>query len=405
MVRTVKLLYLSSTEWGNLGRRKVRLAAEFARLPDVAALLFVNPPVGSSVLDVMRGRLEPSHLGPTRRAHARALVGVAERAADRLWVMTASEKVLPLTRLPAVRRLGPLLAANEAIYWAAIRRQLRRLPGQDLVLWLSHPLQAGALDRFTARRVACFDWTDDWLQFDRLPVEDRTRLEGATERVLRESDRVLAVSEALRRRASEVNPHVVLAPNATDVGRMTAAATGQAAPAAELSSVPTPRLGYIGQIADNLDVDLVAEVARRRPEWSWVFVGPIWSTREDAVARLVALGNVHFVGGQPHRRLPEFLAGFSVCVLPHLRNALTDSMDPTKIYDYLASGRPIVSTSVAGVERFGDLVRCADVPEMFSAAVACALAEGPRRREERLRVARLHDWSARAAEIWASVRP
>ena len=398
----IKILYFSGYEWGNMGRRKVRLAYEFARQPEVASLLYVEPPVQTSFLDVVRGRFFPSHLGQERRAHLKALLGRPRQVEGKVWIYTGSRKSVPLTRVPALRRLGVLQRFNQALYVRSIRRLLRRLPGEELVLWLSYPLQAWALDAFPQRVLACYDWTDDWAAFDVLPVEDPQELIAMNERILREVDLVFAVSEELTRRAMAVNPHTYRAPNATDPKLLEAA--GSEGPVAdELRELPRPVIGYIGQIADKIDYDLIRALGQARPDWSFVFVGPVWYTKQALVKTLDARPNVHFLGPRPYGELPAYLRGFDVCILPHRLTPLTRSMDPIKLYDYLASGRPIVSTPVAGVERFADVVYTGDTPEAFLSALEAALREDGSLRERRLRYAQENTWPRRAEEMWTVI--
>lgn len=399
----LKLLYFSGNEWGNMGRRKPRLAHEFARQPDVASVLYVEPPVATSVLDLARGRLDLGHLGSSRRAHLKALLGQPYQMGEKVWVYTGSAKTIPLTRLRAVRQLNGLRRLNERLYYAGILRALRRLPGERLIVWLSHPLHAGALRAFPQRELACYDWTDDWAAFDILPVEDPAEIVALNDGILQEVDLVFAVSAELERRATAVNPHTHRAPNATDLDKLGgAAADGPVA--AELAELPRPIIGYVGQVADKMDYELIGQVARARPDWNLVFVGPVWSSKRARTEALEALGNVHFLGARPFDTLVTYLRGFDVCTLPHAISPLTRSMDPIKLYDYLATGKPVVSTPVAGVERFTDVVRVADGPEAFLVALEAALSEDGALTAQRLAYAQANTWLTRAQEMWEIVQ-
>jgi len=153
-----------------------------------------------------------------------------------------------------------------------------------------------------------------------------------------------------------------------------------------------------------MDYELIGQVARARPDWNLVFVGPVWSSKREWTAALEALGNVHFLGARPFDQLVPYLRGFDVCILPHLCNALTRSMDPIKLYDYLASGKPIVTTPVAGVERFADVVYVGRTLERFLAGVEAALREDPNVQEQRLRYAQENTWPQRRTEVWSIIR-
>jgi len=399
----LKILYFSGYEWGNMGRRKARLAYEFARQSEAASLLYVEPPAQASLLDVIRGRFPPTHLGQDRSAHLEAIMGRPRLMEENVWVYTGSQKSIPLTRLQAIRRLRVLQQFNQALYVKGIRRLLKQLPGDELMLWLSYPLQAWALDAFPQRALACYDWTDDWAAFNVLPVGDPQKLIAMNESILQEVDQIFAVSEELTRRAAAANPHTYQAPNATDPKLLEAA--GREGPTAEeLMELPRPIIGYVGQIADKIDYHLIRAMSQARPNWSFVFVGPVWYTKRDLVKSLTRRPNVHFLGARPYRAVPTYLRGFDVCILPHTRDALTRSMDPIKLYDYLASSKPIVSTEVAGVERFSDVVYVGNGPGEFISALDQAVAEDGELRKRRREYADQNLWPQRATEMWALVR-
>jgi glycosyltransferase involved in cell wall biosynthesis len=400
--RRYKLLYFSGYEWGNMGRRKVRLAHEFARRPDVASVLYVEPPVKTSFLDLARECLDSGHLEPSRRAHADALLGRPRQVEEKVWTYTGSTKTIPLTRLKAVRRLNGLRWLNERAYYAGVRRALRGRPGERLIVWLSHPLHAGALKAFSRRALACYDWTDDWTAFEILPVQDAAEIVALNDTVLREVDLVFAVSAELQERAAAMNAATERAPNATDPDRLGGAATSGPI-AADLDGLPRPIIGYVGQVADKVDYELVGQVARARPEWSFCFVGPVWWSKREQVAALEGLGNVHFLGARPFDTLVGYLRGFDVCTLPHAINPLTRSMDPIKLYDYLASGKPIVSTPVAGVERFANVVYIGDTADTFLTGLERALRENGALRQRRMRYAQENAWPRRAEQMWEAI--
>ncbi len=402
MNERIKLLFFSVNEWDNRWRRKQRLAYEFSRQPDVASVLYVNPPLPNSFLDVVRGRFRPGYLGPDRRKHWQTLTGRVVPEAEGVWTYTGSSKVLPLTRLPMLRHSSPLPRTNQSLYVQFIRRQLRRLPGERLVLWLYHPLQVHLIDAFPERALLCYDWTDDWAEFDWLPVADRQQLVEGNDRIVRQADVVFAVSDELFRRARTMNPNSYRAPNATDVSVLGDDAGGAIAP--ELADLPRPIVGYIGQIGDKIDYAMLEQVVAARPDWSFVLVGNVWANKRAVVDALAARPNVYLMGQRAYDELAGFTRGFDVCILPHLRTPLTRSMDPIKLYDYLASGKPIVSTGVAGTERFADVLHIGDTPDEFLVALERALAENGALTGRRLAYARRNTWPQRAAEMWQIVR-
>ncbi len=398
---TYKILFFSAHEWSNLWRRKQRLAHELSKRPEVASVLYVSPPVNTSILDAVRGRFEESHLGQDKQAHRRALSGQPQHMLDDVWSYTGSTKTVPLSKSETVRRFEPLLAMNDGLYYNRLRAALNKLPGDDLLIYTCHPTQSFALDAFSERAALCYDWTDDWASFElqSLPKDEIVARNG---RLIREADLVTAVSLSLYERAKAMNPRTVWMPNATSLLNLNG---NSQTPDAEVAKISRPRLGYMGQIGDRVDFDLLQTIAKCHPTWSIVMMGPVWSNRVNEAEILGQLPNVHFVGPRPYEALPGILGQLDICLIPHTVDALTASMDPIKLYDYLATGKPIITTSVAGVDRFADAIYIAGPQRSFEESIAAALAEtDDRLTDRRLAYARQNTWSARAGQIWEKIQ-
>ena len=136
-----------------------------------------------------------------------------------------------------------------------------------------------------------------------------------------------------------------------------------------------PRLGFFGVIDERFDVPLLAALAEARPDWELVIVGPV--VKIDAAA-LPRHPNIHYMGQQPYEALPAFLAGWDVCLMPFALNEATRFISPTKVLEYMAAEKPIVSTPITDVKvPYGHVVAIADTPESFIAACDAALAMTP----------------------------
>jgi glycosyltransferase involved in cell wall biosynthesis len=151
--------------------------------------------------------------------------------------------------------------------------------------------------------------------------------------------------------------------------------------AAEIASLPHPILGYYGVIDERLDLDLLHALAAGYPHWSIVIVGPVAKIEP---ATLPCLPNIHYPGRQPYERLPNFLKGFDVCLMPFATNEATRSISPTKTLEYMAAHKPIVSTPVPDViANWSDVVHIAADADQFAAAVNSALNESEAQRLKR----------------------
>jgi UDP-galactopyranose mutase len=132
--------------------------------------------------------------------------------------------------------------------------------------------------------------------------------------------------------------------------------------------IPHPRLGFFGVIDERFDIDLLDQVASSRPDWQFVMIGPV--VKIDPAA-LPQHANIHYLGGKKYSELPDYLAGWDIALLLFARNESTRYISPTKTPEYLAAGKPVISTSIRDVVRpYGELklVEIADTAEEFIAA-------------------------------------
>jgi UDP-galactopyranose mutase len=144
---------------------------------------------------------------------------------------------------------------------------------------------------------------------------------------------------------------------------------------ADQKDIPHPRLGFFGVIDERLDIELIKGLAEARPDWHLVIIGPVVKINE---ADLPRRENIHYLGGKSYKELPAYLAGWDVALLTFARNESTRFISPTKTPEYLAAGKPVVSTSIRDVIRpYGqlELVRIADSVEDFTNAVEAAIKD------------------------------
>jgi hypothetical protein len=148
-------------------------------------------------------------------------------------------------------------------------------------------------------------------------------------------------------------------------------------------------IGFFGLIADWVDLDLVAHLARARPEWRLVLIGKA----DCDLAPLAGLANVSVLGWRSYDALPAYCRGFDAAILPFRINELTLAANPLKLREYLAAGLPVVSTAIPEAERLAPLVRVGRTADEFLAEVEAALAPGERG-------PRPHRAAAMARESW-----
>lgn len=289
--------------------------------------------------------------------------------------------MLPWMRPQALRRLNR----------ASLRRALRRAAaGLDLdrpVLVTTLPNGVDAVGVLSEAAIVYY-CVDDFTQW---PGVDGDAAESLEAELLARADLVVATSEQLARTRGAAGKPTVVLPHGVDVEHLARASDPSTRP---LEGVRRgrPVLGYLGLIDARIDASLLGGVARARRDWDVVLIGPC----DLAPAALHAEPNVRFWGALPYARVPEAIAAFDVAILPYVRNELTRAINPLKLREYLASGRPVVATPLPEVARFVPHVRLASDVGAFVREVSLALA-GPRDlRSERREILRGETWEDRA---------
>ena len=164
-----------------------------------------------------------------------------------------------------------------------------------------------------------------------------------------------------------------------------------------LEPLPRPRILYVGAIHERLDMNAVREISQHFSAGSIVVVGPVANT--EVVKQLTALPNVHVKEPLSHSQIAGLMHAADVCIMPHHRNALTESMSPLKIYEYCSAGRPVVATDLPAVRGVSDRVRLVPTGSSFVPAVEEALSDGPMPEAERTGFLQRNSWQGRHEQI------
>jgi glycosyltransferase involved in cell wall biosynthesis len=365
------LVVMSLEAWDEVWRRNQHLVAGLLRTDASLRVLFVEPPADPT--HDLRSRRRPSF--------ARALREVTDVAPQRLFAMR------PVKWLP--RRWDPRADVRLA---RAVMRAADSLGMRHPLLWINDPGAVSLAER--SGWPTLYDITDDWLSADR-PESERRRAAENEARLQELAREVVVCSPELVRRKGAVR-EVELIPNAVD-------SAPYRRPAPRPADLPDgPVALYLGTVhPDRIDVELCEATARALGSTgTLVLVGPNLLATDQA-ARLRDAG-ARLLGPRPRDAVIGYLQHADVLVVPHVVTAFTESLDPIKLYEYQAVGRPVVSTPVAGFRDADDSRITIASDGSFAAAVAAAVpapsrfpdgADGP-----------VTDWSDRVAAMAAVVR-
>jgi UDP-galactopyranose mutase len=244
----------------------------------------------------------------------------------------------------------------------------------DYLVWFYTPM---ALPLATALepQAVMYDCMDELAAFKHAPRQLLQR-ESA---LFSLADLVLTGGPSLHASKRERHDNVHCFPSSVDAGHFKSPEGAKDHPAQ--ASISRPRLGYSGVIDERVDLDLIEACADAHPEWQLVMVGPVVKIGSESLPQR---SNIHWLGQQAYEDLPSLVAGWDVCLMPFAINEATRFISPTKTLEYMAAGKPVVSTPIRDVaEPYGHVVGMADTPLAFIAACEAALAEAQVERIER----------------------
>ncbi len=217
--------------------------------------------------------------------------------------------------------------------------------------------------------------------------------------LFRRADLVIAISEAIRERASVFAKHVHVFPAGVDFAKFAKAREHAPVPD-DLASLEHPIVGYVGALSGVMDQDLMVRLATHMPSVTFALVGP----RYADVSRLDACSNIKLFGARPHDEIPTYIKGFDVALIPYVVNQFTDSVYSCKLNEYLAMGVPVVATNMREIRRFieehGAVVEIGHNATDFIDKVRGALDESRGAKQQmRITVAKRNGWDQRFVEI------
>lgn len=372
----MQVVVFSEVKWRYMRTRKRFLLARF---PADWPILFLEP----------LNRTDRNHLRP---------------AVDGRVTIAALPVLKPKTTLRAVNALLGR-AAVRAVVTGLVRLWVGRLlrahtePGLPRLFYLSNVLFIPVAERLP-HAVLLYDANDDPLGLPGTPAWVASYLQRTLER----ADVVVSCSAALAARLQAPGARrITVIGNGAEIEHFMTPVDPARVPAA-IRATKHPRIGYAGAIAEWFDFDLIADVAAAHPATPVILVGPVAAPVAAAAASLARdHPNVIFTGRAAYEDLPHLVGMFDVALIPFRMGPATDVLNPNKLYEYLAAGRPVVSLAYsADIEEFAAWIHLARDRREFVARVGEALA-APRDPAVLQAVAMRHSWDARAQALLALV--
>ena len=380
-------IILSTQDWDSLPTRKHRFARWWAE-------------GGNRVLYVEQQMHWLGWLVDIRRQFGRAWRWLRgpRQIAPRLWVFT-----LPPV-LPFFQMSGAINRLNNALLLPILRAQIKRLGFRAPVLWTYAPHSADFVGKL-GEQAAVYECVDDFTAAKGL-ISARAigRLE---QRLIRAVDLLIVTHPKLYEAKAKVARRAVVVPNGVDAEHLARAADPDLPVAEALAHVKHPVLGYLGAVNYWIDTPLLARLARAHPDWTLVMVGPVVRPLAN-VKPLEGLPNVLFTGRVPYAEVPRYVKAFDVCLNPYVLDEVAEHCSPLKLYEYVATGKPVVSVDMPEAHRFAGLIDIAHSADEFIALVEVAVqrvmrGEADERAAARMAEAWKHTWRSRFEAVSAAL--
>ncbi|MDP2904832.1 MAG: ElyC/SanA/YdcF family protein [Candidatus Omnitrophota bacterium] len=382
MLKNQNIICISSIDWDFVWQGHQEIMSTFARS-------------GNKVLFIENTGVRPPGFKDVPRLHKRTIdwfksVKGFRRESENLFIY--SPLVLPFQYSRFARRI------NKYLLLKPLRRWMKVMKFRDPIIWTFLPTGT-ALDIINNidNKLSVYYCIAD---FSKL-VSNPKKVEKTEKELVAKCDIVFAQGTVLSDKCLRFNDAVHIFPFGVRIADFENFRPTPHQAAEDIKNIRAPVIGYIGGIHRHLDFELLEYIARSRPDWSMVLVGPL----QTDISRIAGLKNVFFLGKKEFSELPNYISEFSVGIIPYLRSGYTETVYPTKLNEYHALGKPVISTDLPEVVNFnsenGGLVAVAASKEEFMKMISAAIDDpgDSGLKSRRIASAKKNSWARRIDEM------
>jgi glycosyltransferase involved in cell wall biosynthesis len=376
MIENFDIICFSPSDWWGMNPSSAMHIMK--RLAEKNRILYINP-FSSDLLGEKKGMLKRI---PRK---VKSISKWMRNPQRNLFVF--SPIFLPFHGIPFIDNLNNVLLRKQIL-------SVCKLIGiKRPILWVENLRAADMLDWFDSRLIIYH--VSDLFTESRYIV-NKQKLQERENRVIDKSNLLICVSKSIHNVKSAKHANVHYLPHGVDY-KLFREATEKRESAEEVIHIKRPIAGYFGTMTANNDIELIEWCARRLPEVSFVLAGQITS---GDYSELSSISNVHLIGKIPYEKIPSLCASFNVCMLQWKMSKWIEYCNPLKMFEYMASGKPIVSVPIKEAMKYSDIISIAYSKEQFAGAIRWELLnDTPERVRRRIAIAREHSWDNHIIEI------
>jgi glycosyltransferase involved in cell wall biosynthesis len=361
LLKDHNIVYFGPEKWDGMWRNRHQLMSRFARFNRV---LYVEPVL---FLNKLRHQLQQGDFGRID----------FWKAVHRSRIRKISES-LHVYSSPAYIPVSGRFPLDKLSWWGwkmLLNRTLHTMGLNRPIIWLSKPDMAHYLGVLN-EKLSIYHVVDEYVAYGNMTEETTKNIQSAEKDLLSRVDLSIVVSKQLFESKGTFNEHTYLIPNGVDYEAYENASRSRQPLPFDVADLSRPIIGYSGLISSRLDLNLLMNIAEIHPEWSLVLVGGTnegWS--DSTYEQLQRMRNVHFLGLKDVSRMPYYVKAFDVCVIPYGMNKQAENLSPLKLYDFLAMGKPIVTTHFPAAREFQHVIHIAESKDSFIRLIELSLKE------------------------------
>ncbi|MDI6892272.1 MAG: glycosyltransferase [Actinomycetota bacterium] len=381
MLKGEDIIYVCEGEWSF--QRGGHMSSMFPLLLENNRILYLDLPTSSQVF-----YKQPKLLMHRLRRWRRGL----EKIKENFYTYS------PFPPLPLGNKSSLSNRLNALFLAPFLKGAVKKLAFKEPILLIQRFNSADLVGMFD-EKISCYLCVDEYSFTTNPNVRDEV-IREIEKQFLSKVDLVFTTSTLLYEDKKRYNPRTYLVPNAADASHFRRALSHETKIPEDIVAIPSPIIGLTGTSPARLDFSLLGYLAENEPSWSIVLLGYLECPEMEKIAKLP---NVHFLGWRDFAVIPNYLKAFDVCIIPFKVNEQTDTMNLYKLHEYVAAGKPVVSTPLFEVKRYGEkypgIVGVAGDPEGFRSCIKSCLDENESVVERRLEVALENTWEERLENI------
>jgi glycosyltransferase involved in cell wall biosynthesis len=383
--------------WDDFWRRRQQIMHYLAKRDEIKKVIYIEFPLTlTSLVKYYLGSVDDDG----RRRWRRFFKHGSIYSLDNVMVIFPLA-IFPYFSLKVIQRI------NEFITYLFLFRRIKSIITkqklENIITWIDHPNYSSSYFGRLKEKMFCYDTADEHWRHNEAHLKGRVKrlVQNDMDNTLK-ANVVFVNSEKLFNEKKRINASTYLLTNGVDFDLFQEKLKDNVSVPYDIRSIKKPIIGAIvGLLDEKHDLELLVKIMTDKPQWSLVIIGPKSVNPQGKIVQLRSMENVHFLGPKPYDQLPSYIRHFDVCANFYKTIDINDTCTSIKLLNYMAVGKPIVSTNAGGVNIFSEVIDIADDAQSYISLVQKSITGRASVKAERGRyIAEQNSWRHKAQYAW-----